>query len=80
MKVGRFFLPNGNPDMIEVFEPAPKGMLGEEHDELFVWEPMQPQTSRLGPLSAAEAKQRPWYYTGSPYGPHIVGLLWERHK
>lgn len=69
----------GNPDVLTVFEPSAPGLLGEDHGELFVFEPMQPHASRLGPRSTAEARQRPWCFTGSPFGPHLVGLLWERH-
>lgn len=68
MRVGRYFTAD-EPDMLYVMDG----------NELLVNEPMQPGRSLIGPRSAAEAKQRPWYYTGSPFGPQIVGLLWERH-
>ncbi len=34
--------------------------------------------SPLHPESAAAAKARPWFYTGSPYGKEIMDLAWER--
>ena len=34
----------------------------------------------LHPHSAQEARERPWFFTGSPFGPHIIGLAWERHS
>lgn len=32
----------------------------------------------LNPVTAEEAKSRPWFYTGSPYGKEIMDLAWQR--
>lgn len=59
----------GNPDVLFV-----EG----EHGELAVFQPMQPP-HMLSPNGGDEARSRPWFFTGSPFGPHIIGLAWERH-
>ena len=48
------------------------------HGSVVVLEKAGP-SGRLHPKTAAEAKGRPWFFTGSPFGAHIVGLAWERH-
>ncbi|API58534.1 hypothetical protein BSL82_03765 [Tardibacter chloracetimidivorans] len=50
-----------------------------EHGELATFERMG-LDSCLKPQDAAEAKAHPWFFTGSPFGPEIVGLAWERHS
>lgn len=49
-----------------------------EHGEIAVRAPIGPG-GPLHPRSAAEAKARPWFFTGSPFGGQIIALAWERH-
>lgn len=49
-----------------------------EHGDLAVMAQIHP-TGRLHPRSVEEARERPWFYTGSPFGAHIIGFMWERH-
>ena len=59
----------GNPDYMFVTG---------EHGEIAWHGPIQPR-GLLHPHSAEEARSRPWFFTGSPYGANIIGLAWERH-
>ena len=49
-----------------------------EHGEVILDVPMHP-AGPLAPENAAAARDRPWFYTMSPFGGQIVGLAWERH-
>lgn len=64
---GRF---SGNPDVLMVFG---------DHGELCVFEPMQPH-NMFSLRNDEFPDDRPsWFYTGSPHGPEIIGMVWERH-
>ena len=64
--VGRGSL-HGFADCIEVMG---------EHGEIAFYARIGPG-GLLHPRSSAEAL--PMYFTGSPFGPQIIGLAWERH-
>lgn len=59
----------GNPDYLFVYG---------EHGEV-AWHGSMQLDGFLRPHSAEEARSRPWFFTGSPYGANIIGLAWERH-
>lgn len=55
----------GNPDVLVVHG---------EHGEIAFMSPMQPSVALIDYVPG-----RPWFYTGSPMGAHIIGAAWEAH-
>jgi hypothetical protein len=54
----------GNPDMLRVYG---------EHGEIAFEQPMQPDAATN---LVKGGKDRPWFFTGSPYGAKIIAAAW----
>ena len=57
----------GNPDVLEI-----EG----EHGELDFWQAMQPSPRQL---LQGSVQGPAWFFTGSPFGEHMVGEAWAEH-
>jgi len=64
-----------NPDTGQSIRPDV--LMVEQGDEILLDVDMGPD-GILHPASAEEARERPWFYTGSPFGQEIVALHRQR--